>query len=67
MMSIGSIMTYAMNIILIAFSTTATAVFGVYFKLHIPSLWTEYILAYNLCDETVGSPHSGCLDACTDR
>ena len=33
MMSIGSIMTYAMNIILIAFSTTATAVFGVYFKL----------------------------------
>ena len=33
MMSIGSVMTYAMNIILIAFSTTATAVFGVYFKL----------------------------------
>lgn len=33
MMSIGSIMTYAINIILIAFSTTATAVFGVYFKL----------------------------------
>ncbi len=33
MMSIGSIMTYAMNRILIAFSTTATAVFGVYFKL----------------------------------
>ena len=33
MMSIGSIMTYAMNVILIAFSTTATAVFGVYFKL----------------------------------
>ncbi|WP_022762477.1 MULTISPECIES: MATE family efflux transporter [unclassified Butyrivibrio] len=33
MMSIGSLMTYAMNLILIAFSTTATAVFGVYFKL----------------------------------
>ena len=33
MMSIGSLMTYAMNIILITFSTTATAVFGVYFKL----------------------------------
>lgn len=33
MISIGSVMTYAMNVILIAFSTTATAVFGVYFKL----------------------------------
>ncbi len=33
MMSIGSIMTYLMNRILIVFSTTATAVFGVYFKL----------------------------------
>ncbi len=33
MMSIGSIMTYLMNKILIAFSTTAAAVFGVYFKL----------------------------------
>ncbi len=33
MMSIGSMMTYLMNLILIAFSTTATAVFGVYFKL----------------------------------
>lgn len=33
MMSIGSIMTYSMNRILIRFSTTATAVFGVYFKL----------------------------------
>ncbi|WP_044915558.1 MATE family efflux transporter [Butyrivibrio sp. WCE2006] len=33
MMSIGSVMTYAMNLILITFSTTATAVFGVYFKL----------------------------------
>jgi len=33
MMSIGSVMTYMMNLILIAFSTTATAVFGVYFKL----------------------------------
>ncbi len=31
--SIGSIMTYFMNQILISFSTTATAVFGVYFKL----------------------------------
>ncbi len=33
MSSIGSVMTFAMNKILIAFSTTATAVFGVYFKL----------------------------------
>lgn len=33
MQSIGSIMTYAMNMILIAFTSTATAVFGVYFKL----------------------------------
>ena len=33
MMSIGSIMTYLMNRILGAFSSTATAVFGVYFKL----------------------------------
>jgi putative MATE family efflux protein len=33
MMSIGSLMTYLMNLILIVFSTTATAVFGVYFKL----------------------------------
>lgn len=33
MQSIGSIMTYGMNHILIAFSSTATAVFGVYFKL----------------------------------
>ena len=33
MMSIGSIMTYLMNRILGSFSSTATAVFGVYFKL----------------------------------
>ena len=33
MQSIGSIMTYSMNQILISFSATATAVFGVYFKL----------------------------------
>ena len=33
MISIGSVMTYCMNMILTAFSTTATAVFGVYFKL----------------------------------
>ena len=33
MMSIGSVMTYLMNLILISFSTTAAAVFGVYFKL----------------------------------
>lgn len=31
--AIGSVMTFGMNKILIAFSTTATAVFGVYFKL----------------------------------
>ncbi len=33
MMSIGSVMTFAMNQILFAFSTTAVAVFGAYFKL----------------------------------
>lgn len=33
MQSIGSIMTFGMNMILIAFSSTAVAVFGVYFKL----------------------------------
>lgn len=33
MASIGSIMTFGMNKILIAFSSTATAVFGVYYKL----------------------------------
>ena len=31
--SIGSVMTYGMNLILISFSSTAAAVFGVYFKL----------------------------------
>lgn len=33
MASIGSVMTYGMNRILMGFSSTATAVFGVYFKL----------------------------------
>ena len=33
MQAIGSVMTYGMNRILIAFTPTATAVFGVYFKL----------------------------------
>lgn len=33
MQSIGSVMTYCMNLILIGFTSTATAVFGVYFKL----------------------------------
>ena len=33
MQAIGSVMTYGMNRILIAFSSTAVAVFGVYFKL----------------------------------
>ena len=33
MQAIGSVMTYGMNQILIRFSSTATAVFGVYFKL----------------------------------
>lgn len=33
MVSIGSVMTFGMNKILIAFSSTAAAVFGVYFKL----------------------------------
>ena len=31
--AIGSVMTYGMNLILIAFTSTATAVFGVYYKL----------------------------------
>lgn len=34
MQAIGSIMTYGMNLILISFTSTATAVFGVYFKLN---------------------------------
>lgn len=33
MQSIGSVMTYGLNLILIGFSSTATAVFGIYFKL----------------------------------
>lgn len=33
MLAIGSVMTYGMNRILISFTSTATAVFGVYFKL----------------------------------
>lgn len=33
MQSIGSVMTYGMNLILITFTETATAVFGIYFKL----------------------------------
>lgn len=33
MQSIGSVMTYGMNLILVGLSATATAVFGVYFKL----------------------------------
>lgn len=33
MQAIGSVMNYGMNVILISFSSTATAVFGVYFKL----------------------------------
>ncbi len=34
MQAIGSVMTYGMNRILITFTTTATAVFGVYFKIN---------------------------------
>ncbi|MDD3217707.1 MAG: MATE family efflux transporter [Lachnospiraceae bacterium] len=34
MMSIGSVMTFCFNKILLAFTSTATAVFGVYFKLN---------------------------------
>ena len=33
MQSIGSVMTYGMNLILVTFTETATAVFGIYFKL----------------------------------
>ena len=33
MQAIGSVMTYGMNLILVSFTETATAVFGVYFKL----------------------------------
>lgn len=56
MVSIGSIMTYSMNIILKTFSDTATAVFGCYFKLQsfvfMPVFGlnngTIPVLAYNL-------------------
>lgn len=56
MMAIGSIMTYCMNLILAAFSTTAAAVFGVYFKLQSFFFMPVFglnnglipILAYNL-------------------
>lgn len=34
MQAIGSVMTFGMNKILIQFTSTATAVFGVYFKLN---------------------------------
>ena len=55
MQSIGSVMTFCMNQILIAFSSTAVAVFGVYFKLQsfifMPVLGlnngTVPIIAYN--------------------
>ena len=33
MQAIGSVMTYGMNLILIQFTSTATAIFGIYFKL----------------------------------
>jgi putative MATE family efflux protein len=33
MMSVGSVMTYGLNLILISFTATATAVFGVFFRL----------------------------------
>lgn len=56
MMSIGSVMTYLMNRILLGFSTTAAAVFGVYFKLQSFFFMPVFgmnnglipILAYNL-------------------
>lgn len=45
MVSIGSVMTYLMNLILMGFSSTATAVFGAYFKLQsfffYAGFWTE--------------------------
>ena len=55
MQSIGSVMTYCMNRILIEFSSTATAVFGVYFKLQSFFFMTVFglnngitpIIAYN--------------------
>lgn len=56
MQSIGSVMTFGMNTILITFSTTATAVFGVYFKLQSFVFMSVFglnngmipIIAYNL-------------------
>ncbi len=56
MSSIGSVMTFGMNQILIGFSTTAAAVFGVYFKLQSFAFMPVFglnngmvpILAYNL-------------------
>lgn len=45
MQAIGSVMTYGMNLILIQFTSTATAVFGVYFKVQsfvfMPGIWPE--------------------------
>ena len=45
MQSIGSVMTYSMNLILIGFTETAAAVFGVYFK--IQSLFFMPVLGLN--------------------
>ena len=51
MNAIGSVMTFAMNNILIAFSSTAVAVFGVYFKLQsfvfMPIFGMVPIIGYN--------------------
>jgi Na+-driven multidrug efflux pump len=57
MQSVSSVMTFGMNNILLAFSSTATAVFGVYFKLQsfilMPVLGLNNgmvpILSYNYC------------------
>lgn len=56
MQSVASVMSYCMNWILLGFTTTATAVFGIYFKLQSMVLMPIYglmngmmpILAYNL-------------------
>ncbi len=56
MASIGSVMVYAMNIILAAFSSTAIAVFGIFFKLNSFAIMPVFglnnglvpIIAYNI-------------------
>ena len=73
MQSIGSVMTYGMNKILLGFSSTAAAVFGVYFKLQSFIFMPVFglnngmvpIIAYNY--EDLKTQHSVCSDSDADR